>query len=155
MGTISRAYDSFCTEQFPLPTQKQVAHLEKRIGVTFPKSYRAYILGFNGGYFSEPRIAPPTADCPIDRLTFMHGIGASDRTAELASSEELAIFDDNDPPQVIPIGYTLMGNLILIVTHPEGRGSIVLKKAFSDESFLLAEDIEEFFNLLHKAPEED
>jgi hypothetical protein len=84
--------------------------------------------------------------------SFMNGIGATHPTAELASEEDLAMFDDNEPPQILPIGYTFMGNLIFLVTHPEDRGWIGLTRAFSDQSFFLAEGIEEFFGLLHEPP---
>jgi len=93
-------------------------------------------------------------ECPLDRLAFMSGIGATHSVAELASEADLALFDDNDPPQILPIGYTLMGNLIFLVTHPEDRGCIALKKAFSDEVYPLAEGIEEFFGLLREPSNE-
>ena len=150
MTVIEAAYNAFSRKRFPLPTEKQLADVEQRIGVTFPDDYRRFILAYNGGYFVEPDIVPPTKECPLDGLTVMYGIGASHTSAELASRRSLALFDDNDPPQVVPVGDTIMGNLIILVTHPEGRGSIILKKAFSDDCFLLARGIEEFFGLLRE-----
>lgn len=156
MKTIEAAYDQFCEERFPAPTEKQVADLEQRIGISLPEDYREFVLAFNGGFFAEPWIVPPSEECPLeDSLRAMNGIGATHPTAELASEGDLALFDDNDPPQILPIGDTVMGNLILLITHPEDRGCIVLKKAFSDESFFLAEGIEEFFGLLRQPPDED
>lgn len=152
---IEAAYRAYCRERFPLPTEKDVADLEQRIGVSLPDDFRQFVLEYNGGYFVEPDIVPPCKEWPVDALTSIFGIGASHPTAELASGESLAIFTDNDPPQVVPIGDTIMGNLILLVTHPEGRGSIVLKIAFSDQSFLLAGGIEEFFRLLREPSDED
>jgi len=152
---IEAAYKAYCRERFPLPTEKQVADLERRIGVSFPEDFRQFVLEYNGGYFIEPDIVPPSKDCPVDCLTSIFGIGASHPTAELASRESLAVFSDNEPPQVVPIGDTIMGNLLLLVTHPEGRGCIVLKKAFSDQSFFLAGGIEEFFGLLREPSDED
>lgn len=155
MQSIEYAYNSFCEERFPLPTEKQVSDLEQRIGVTLPNDYREFLLEFNGGVFSEPDILPPSDDCPSDCLTFMHGIGSTlEDVAELASNLDLALFDDNDPVQILPIGSTMMGNLILLGTHPDDRGCIYLKKAFSDSSFLLAEGIEEFFELLREPSDE-
>lgn len=150
MKTIEAAYNLFCEERFPLPAETQVAALERRIKVSFPDDYRQFLVEYNGGFFTEPHIIVPIEECPLDRLTFLHGIGATDATAELASEADLALFDDNVPPQILPIGYTLMGNLILLITHVEDRGYILLKKAFSDDSFFLAEGIEEFFGLLHE-----
>src|SRR5262249_30399636 len=150
MKSIEVAYRAFCEERFPLPSEEQVADLEQRLGVLLPLDYRQYLLEYNGGFFTEPDIVSPVKDCPLDRLRHMYRIGATHPTAELASEADLALFDDNDPLEVLPIGYTLMGNLILLITHPEDRGCIVMKKAFSDESFYLAGGIEEFFTLLRE-----
>jgi hypothetical protein len=148
METLDDVYHRFCRKRFSLPTQEQVADLEERMGVTFPDDYRRFLLTYNGGFFTEPHIVPPDEDCPLDRLRFMHGIGAAHPTAELCKKSDLALFDDNDPPEVVPIGTTIMGHLILLITHPEGRGSVLLRTF--DESFFLAEGIEEFFGLLRE-----
>jgi len=150
MNAIELAYRKFCEERFPLPNEAQVSDLEKRIGVRLPPDYRRFILEYNGGYFREAEITPAIEGCPVNGLDFMGGIGASHRSAELASQRSLALFDDNDPPQILPIGYTLMGNLIFLVTHPEDNGTIGLKIAFTDQSFHLAKSIEAFFGLLHE-----
>jgi hypothetical protein len=83
-------------------------------------------------------------------LTSMNGIGATHPSAELASPADLALFSDNDPLQVLPIGYTIMGNLIFLLTQLDDRGCIGLKKAGSEKSYYLAEGIEGFFNLLRE-----
>lgn len=154
MTAIDTAYRQFCRERFALPSETHVTDLERRIGATFPDDYRRFLLACNGGYFTEPRIVPPREECPLDRLTFMHGIGATHRTSELANAADLAFFDDNDPPRVVPIGYTLMGGLILLNMPPgEGTGTIIYKKAFGDFYFL-AQIITEFFGLLQK-PHDD
>lgn len=154
MVAIEFAYRAFCEERFPLPTEEQVAALERRIGVRLPNDFREFVLSFNGGYFSEPDITPPVPECPADCLHFVRGIGASHPSAELASESSLTIFSDNDPVQVLPIGYTLMGNLLILLTDPEKRGTVMLKIAFSDRYFLLAEGIEEFFSLLRERTED-
>ena len=60
------------------------------------------------------------------------------------------MFDDNDPVRILPIGYTVMGNLLYMVVDPndEMPGWIGLKLAFRDQSFWLADDINAFFALL-------
>lgn len=83
----------------------------------------------------------------------MHGIGASHPGAELASDSALTTFEDNNPPQGIPIGRTPMGSLIMLMVRPEDRGCIYYKQAFGDFYFL-ADGIEEFFMLLRE-PEDD
>ena len=148
MKTIETAYVAFCKTRFPLPSEKQVAQVEQRLGIKLPPDYRQYLLEYNGGFFREPDIVPPTPDCPLDCLTSMDGIAATHPSAELASEASLALFEDNMPAQILPIGYTLMGNLLFLITHSENRGEIGLKKAFSDQSFYLAAGIEEFFGLL-------
>ena len=79
----------------------------------------------------------------------MHGIGASHPTAELARENDLALFDNNEPPEIVPIGRSPTGNLLLLITHPDGRGQILLKEAYGG-SFFLAEGINEFFELLRE-----
>lgn len=147
---ISRAYYEFCTTKFPLPSAERVAELEKQLGIALPAEYRQFLLDFNGGIFNEPQIEPSIEGCPTDRLTFLKGIAASTPVAELGSDVDL--FDDNDPPHVLPIGATLMGNLLYMVTDPDDEcpGWIGLKLAFRRKSFWLADDIESFFGLLRK-----
>jgi hypothetical protein len=156
MSAIEFAYRAFCKEQFPLPSENELLALERRLDVTLPPDYRNFLLEYNGGIFAEPDIVPPTPECPCDRLTDMNGVGATCPHAELASKASLALFDDNVPPQILPIGYTLMGNLIFLVTDANGDdwGHIGLTKAGSDDSFFLAEGIEEFFSLLRE-PKDD
>jgi SMI1/KNR4 family protein SUKH-1 len=154
MNAIQSAYERFCKKRFPLPSEQQVAALERRIGVSLPEDYRRYILEFNGGWFTEPDIVPPIKECPLDCLDFMNGIAATHPCAELASAADLALFTDNDPIQLLPIGYTSMGHLIWLSTHPDDRGRIGLKKCSSDESFFLAKSIEGFFALVQEPSDE-
>src|SRR5260370_15782235 len=105
MNAIELAYAKFCKKRFPLPTEGKVSDLEKRIGIRLPPDCRRFILEYNGGYFTKPEINSVVEGCPVDCLDFMQGIGASHPSAELASEQDLALFDDNDPPQILPIGY--------------------------------------------------
>jgi hypothetical protein len=148
MNEIDAAYRKFCRTRFPLPTERQVADLEQRISVSFPEDYRDFVLEYNGGFFNEPLIIPPDEDCPLVALRHMNGIGASHPVAELGSEADLAIFDDNDPPEILPVGYTTMGYLVLLIIHPENRGWILLRTF--DQSFFLGKGIEEFFGLLEE-----
>ena len=150
MNTIELTYSRFSKKRFPLPTEAQVRALENRIKVEFPRDYRNFLLAFNGGYFIEPEITPVGEGCPQDALSQLNGIGASSWAAELGDSRTMGLFDDNDPPKILPIGDTAMGGLIILDTAPgEGRGNIYLKKAFGD-FYYLAEGIEEFFSLLRE-----
>ena len=150
MTIIDDAYRRFSKKRFPLPSEAQLSVLEKRIGVVFSDDYRRFILDFNGGYFIEPEIDPVGEGCPQATLAIMYGIGASHWEAELGDPSTLAIFDDNDPPKIVPIGYTGMGGLIILDTAPgDGRGAIFLKQAWGD-FYYLTEGIEEFFALLRE-----
>jgi SMI1-KNR4 cell-wall len=150
MTIIQSAYDRFCKERFPLPSESQLSALEERIGVIFPDDYRRFVLEFNGGYFKCPEITPVGDGCPQATLDSLYGIGASHRTAELGRPQSIALFDDNDPPKIVPIGYTGMGGLIILDTAPgEGQGTIFLKKEFGD-FYYLTDGIEDFFALLRE-----
>ncbi|HVK13439.1 MAG TPA: SMI1/KNR4 family protein, partial [Gemmataceae bacterium] len=140
---------SFEVQRFPLPTEQQLVALEDRLKTRLPDDYRRFILNYNGGLFtaSEPVITPQHDGCPVDRLTGLWGIGASYRHAELGS--DVDIFDDNDPPIIVPVGNTLMGNLLYLVNEDApDRGSICLKMAFSWTIYVLTKDMDEFFGLL-------
>src|SRR4051812_17999788 len=128
MSAIEAAYQKYCRKRFPLPTEKQVTELEKRIGITFPDDFRQFILNYNGGLVYNPSIEPTKKKCPPHALDVVYGIGASHPSAELASPAHLVRFDDNDPPLVVPIGYTVMGNLLIVLTHPEpeDRGVVMM-----------------------------
>ncbi len=119
MYNVAEAYRKFCLVHFPLPSETQVRNLERKLGVNLPADYRRFLLEFNGGFFSEPRITPTSADCPLDRLTVMAGINPKEPSADLGAPGVFnpATFDDNDPPVLLPIGYTMMGNLIFMVVE--------------------------------------
>jgi hypothetical protein len=150
---IEDAYRRFSTKRFPLPSETQVEELERSIKVTLPDDYRRFLLEFNGGYFNEPEITP-VGGCPQPILLLLSGIGASHWEAELGLPRTMPSFDDNDPPKILPIGDTAMGNLIILDTAPgEGRGEIYYKQAYGD-FFYLAAGIEEFFGLLREPTSE-
>jgi hypothetical protein len=149
MSTTRYAYSRFCREGFPLPSEQQVVALERRIRIGFPENYRNFLLEFNGGYFTEPEITPVVEGCPLDGLTFLNGINAVHEAAELGRPSDLLLFDDNDPPKIVPIGATGMGGLIILVTEKEDRGTIFLKQAYAG-FFFLADSIEDFFELLRE-----
>ena len=150
MTTIDNVYSRFSVERFPLPREAQLVAIERRIGVRFPEDYRRFVLECNGGYFNEPEITPVGEGCPQDALQILFGIGASHEEAELGRPSRTALFDDNDPPKIIPIGCTGMAGLIILDTAPgDGQGAIFLKKAFGD-FYYLTDGIEAFLALLRE-----
>jgi hypothetical protein len=124
------------------------------MNVELPRDYVRYLLEYNGGWFTEPSIVTEEIKIDFDRLTVMFGIGASHLTAELADEGRINIWDDNDPPQMLPIGYTLRGNFIVMFVVPgdDDYGEIALKTPQS--SYFLASSISEFFETLQTPPEE-
>ena len=150
MSNIYDAYKDFSTERFPNIVESDIVSFEERVRIRLPSDYRQFLVNFNGGYFSEPQIVHGNNEVPIDRLTFMHGIRSIHPEAELGKEEDIAMFDDNNPPEIIPVGCTIMGNLVLLVTHPdpEENGSVILKTI--ESTFYLARGIVHFFALLQK-----
>jgi hypothetical protein len=149
LNTMEYAFQRFATERFPLPGEEQIAALERRLGVELPADYRKFISQFNGGIFDEPEIETNHHDCRGDALTFLHGINSGDEETELGDPGFMALFEGNDPPILIPIGYTALGGILVLVVEEEGRGAIALKKAFGG-FYHLADGIEEFFELLRE-----
>ncbi len=148
LNSIESAYQQFCTVRFPLPTEAEVAALEAKINVRIPDDFRRFLLEYNGGYFSDPVITPTTEGCPEDALIFISGLHPSHREAELGCESDMTLFDDNDPPQIVIIGATPLGSLIVLDVAPgEERGVIYFKQAFGDW-YPLADNIEHFFSLL-------
>lgn len=149
MDKVDEAYRRYCRERFPLPCEKDIDELEERIKVRFPADYRSFLLEYNGGFFARPLIESPGDPCPTDQLRAMNGIRATHEIAELGRSRDLSLFTENDPPEVVPIGYTGMNYLILLVVAQDGEDyGHVLLRTF-DESFYLAATMEEYFGLFH------
>jgi hypothetical protein len=148
MISIDDAYGEFAIRRFPLPSEEQVAKLERELAIQFPPDFRRYLLEFNGGYFSEPKIEAGDFEAKGDGLTCLHGINSGHWDSELAAPHLLDLFEGNDPRIVLPVGHTC-GGLIILSTGDEGRGEIHLKKAF-DGFYYLANGIEEFFGLLRE-----
>lgn len=153
MNPIESIYQNYCTVRFPLPTLKQLLGVENRLGVLFPANYRDFLLKYNGGYFDRPSIVSDRMRGLSDSLDVLDGIGATVPSAELGSPSSMSLIEDNTPPYVVPIGYTVCGNLLLLVTGGDEseRGSILLKLASTDEYLVLASSIGDFCRLLSKS----
>jgi hypothetical protein len=143
---IDHIYELYCDVRFPLPTERDVLAFEKRLKARLPADYREFILKYNGGFFGDPCIASLTDDCPKDGLNSLYGIRATVNSSELANN--LDIFTGNDPLQVLPIGYTTMGNLLILFIGGDDEGTIMMKRASSQQYYFLADGIELFFSLI-------
>jgi hypothetical protein len=144
--SIDIVYKKYLEEPFACPDVARVEELESQLQVTLPVDYREFLLQYNGGFFLEPEFRGPDENCPVDQLTYLHGLGATHPSAELGKRRDIAIIDDNLPVKLLPIGYTLMGNFIVLATREVDRG-VILLKTFRDWHFL-SDDIFRFFTLL-------
>ncbi len=126
-----------------------MAELERRLKIRLPQEYRSFLLEFNGGYFEDADIVPVEEGCPQDGLDYLCGIASGDgqMLSELGNAIDVDLFDNNDPMVSLPIGGTGMGGLIVLSLWPEEAGTILYKKPLGD-FYLLADGIEEFFELL-------
>ncbi len=159
MPTIAEVYELCCTQRFPLPTEAEIAALERRLKIQFPLDYRGYLAQFNGGAFRDARIVFPE---PItvtwrdglvthieDDLDEMHGLHATFKSGELGKQSDLSLFENNDPIQLLPIGYTAVGCLLLLDLYPGNEGEILIKFP-NEKAYQIADDIGAFFSLIER-----
>ncbi len=92
LDSIESAYQQFCRERFPRPTESEVAALEAKINVRFPDDFRRFLLEYNGGYFNDPAITPTTEGCPEDALIFICGLHASHEEADIGRELYFTLF---------------------------------------------------------------
>ncbi len=142
---FDKIYAKCCRTSFELPTEKQLVSFENDYHLNLPASYRNFILTRNGGSFRG--LVIEFGDNKSDFLTYMHGLNATFAGAELG--EDINLFDDNEPPVILPIGGTGFGSLVLLVVGEGADNGNVLIKHPNDESFeYLAETLPVFFAAL-------
>jgi len=141
-------FDHFAIERFPLPKDAEIANLEQKLGTSFPDSYRRFLLRFNGAYFDDSKLSLHIAGID-DSLRLISGLNATVPTAAVGNSDDIDLLEDNSPIRLLPIGYTTLGNLVLLNLVQNGK--VVLKVAYSGESFDVADDILEFIRLVRVA----
>lgn len=146
--SIDAVYSKYAIKRNPLPSEADVGALERKLEIKFPSDYRNFLLNHNGGHFSDPRFTTKGRPRMKDGLTFLNGIRASHPSEELASDGDLALFDNNDPIEILPIGYTFMGNLIFIILHRDDFGVVGLKLANSSQSIFLGSNVKEFLETI-------
>ncbi len=157
MDSIAAVYAKYCRQQFPLPNEQEVDELENRLGVTFPDDYRQYLLDFNGGFFADAPVVLPE---PITvewrdgmvthsevALTAMNGLHATTPEDELGNPLDVHLFDDNDPLQILPIGFAAVSCLVVLDLLPGYCGNILIKFP-SAAAYTVADGISEFFDLI-------
>ena len=149
MSAIEQAYSKWCEQQFPRPSEQDILDLEHRINARFSDHYRDYLLDWNGGMFRWPTIFHPTESHSVGEVLYLNGIHASVDFAELGRALDLSLFEDNDPPIVLPIGTTTANDLIMLsmVIGDEADGMVILR-TIDQENIHLGDTMDEFFALL-------
>ena len=157
MPTIAEVYEQHCKTRFPLPAESEIVLLEERLNMRFPSHYRDYLLSYNGGFFSNAVIVFPEPITVMWRdgkvthaqniMEQMWGLHSTHHCAELGKRSDITLFDDNDPIQLLPIGYTTMGSLLLLDMLSGHEGEILIKFP-SEGAYPIADNIDEFFDLI-------
>lgn len=135
--------------RFPPARASAVDERLLELSVEIPRDFRCFLLKLNGGVFNGPRLNISGDSSPVDSLDYLAGISTGSEYHEIGRGAlNPYLLDENDPIQLLPIGYTVMGNMIFMVVEPGGDdfGAIGLKVMFSNRSFFIASGIVEFVN---------
>lgn len=143
---VERLYAKYVRTRFPLPTDTDIAALETKMGTPLPLEYRSFLAKFNGGYFDDAPFEMDDERCPRDALTTLWGVRTPKKGTDL--EDTLDIFDDNHPAIVLPFGYTMMGNLLLMELKGDVAENIVLKLAGKQDYIYVAADFIGFIGLI-------
>lgn len=133
-------------------TDEQVQRLEQQLGGSLPRSYRDFLLKYNGG-----RPCPDTVDVdhapgtPTD-LQLFFGLGAAIESSDLAWNKR--VFAERLPERLLPIACDSGGNLFCISLSSEDTGAVfyVDLEQGRPANYLVAGD---FAGLLEKIREFD
>lgn len=155
MMEIETAYTRFCRDRFPVPEGRsdQIDDLEKVAGRKLPYEFSMYLRCFDGGYFSSPAIYSPDEERIVDGLDVLFGLGNSSGGDDLASESNIGRFDDNCPTDLLPIGFTICTNLLLLLLREENFGQVWLKPKYSWDLVFCGETINDFFSNLQDIAE--
>lgn len=143
-------------------TQKDIAALEQRLGISLPVDYRQFLLSINGGQ-PEPN-AFPIRDNPRDThglLERLFSLDEQDTNYDILDNAE--VFHDRVPADLLPIAFDPGGNLICLAVRGENRGKIYFWD-HSDECppgrtpdyhnvYFVANDFNELIENLSELPE--
>jgi SMI1-KNR4 cell-wall len=147
---ISECYEKYCEIRFPLPSEEAIRSFENTVDVVLPESYRKFLADYNGGKFSEPSFSAEWDDeVQGDRLSILYGLNQEVPGRSLTDKSLLAIYPAS-PRKVLPIGHTMMNNLLLLVTDVNDSefGTVLMKPAWIEWTWIIADDIYDFFSLI-------
>lgn len=150
LNQVEDAYQRFCEERFKPISKEEFKQCLSSHQIRFPEIFSDYIHSYNGGWFSEPAL--PGLDAKTgDRLTLMYGINSGIRSAELFSLFNVSFHDYECGRAFFPIGYTMMGGMILLGLAAGDSEKVFLKPASSNQLCLLSSNIIKFFDGLQTA----
>ena len=149
--SIERAYLKWCKQRFPLPGEQEISDLERRISAHFPKHFRDFLLEWNGGLFTWPNIIIGEDDHSVGSLKYLSGVHVPVDFAELGRAFDLSLFEDNNPPIILPIGRTTANDLIMLNVDlgDEDDGAVFLRTT-DQNTIRLGATMDEFFSLLRE-----
>jgi hypothetical protein len=143
--SINDLYLRFSKTRQSLPNTDDIAVFENAIQKQLPDDFKKFLLEYNGGVFDNPYIYAHS-DVPFrDRLDVLFSLNSSEKYADLLGSTYL--FDDNIPCILLPFGYTISGNLLVLDFLENVNGTVLLKIASSNQFYHFATSFTEFMEL--------
>ena len=156
----------------PPLTDQDIAAMERELGVSLPSDYVAFLRKHNGGrpkpimfpiydevYNEEPAAGASSYKKGV--LSFFVGISKDDYN-DLLNFAKLS--EDRVPPEVLPIGRDVFGNLICLAVAGPNRGKVYwwFHEEEADEGepptynniYFVADSFTELLNSLTELPEE-
>lgn len=151
---IRDVYDKCCTSRFPLPTEQRVREVEQVISAKVPEAYRSFLLEFNGGVFENAIAIPrkPIAAKWRDGIAvhddlsieILNGI---DATFAFGMSSDYAVYENNSPLKLLPIGYAGAQGLLVLGMSGDIRDSVFVHFSY-DIPIEIATNVVDFFRLI-------
>jgi len=101
---------------------EEIAELERRIGMSLPDDYKAFLAENNGGKCTSGGVFRDAVTREkISRINVMLGL-REDPNYDI--EKKLSIMESRVPPQLLPIAYDSGGNYLLLDTADGRRGTI-------------------------------
>ena len=151
----------------PSLTDRDIANVERQLGVSLPPDYAAFLREHNGGH-PEPSVfrvydeEPPAGSSSYTERVLAFFLGLSrDEYNDLLDSAKF--FENRVPPELLAVGRDVFGNLICLAVSGPNRGKIYWwfheEEAEEDEPptydniYFVANSFAEFLDTLTELPE--
>ena len=150
------------TETGPKLKASRIDEAEKSLGKKFPKSYRDFLLKYNGG-----RPIPPCfpiegfSEDPYGECQCILGIDVPEESSNILWSEE--VLRDRLPTHLLPIALTPVGDILCLSYARKNKGAVVFCDMLMSEGYEVTEEhtypvaasFEEFLNSLVVSDSDD